>query len=149
MMNWKREKRQKSTSFLVSASMWKIITFTKTEIIEKARSLYPLFCLLSIIFNAVKVIFIKQFNFFFYYCCSSTVVSIFFLPLPLPHPTPPPTLNYPPHWLYPCVLYTCSLMTLLLFCSLIPCYCQFVLYFNVSGYILLACLFCWLGSTYR
>ena len=28
-------------------------------------------------------------------------------------------------------------------------YCQFGLYFNVSGYILLACLFCWLGSTYR
>ena len=27
--------------------------------------------------------------------------------------------------------------------------CQFVLYFNVSGYILLACLFCWLGSTCR
>ena len=24
-----------------------------------------------------------------------------------------------------------------------------VLYFNVSGYILLPCLFCWLGSTYR
>ena len=31
-------------------------------------------------------------------------------------------------------------------------YCQFVLYFNVSGvsgYILLAYLFCWLSSTYR
>ena len=28
-------------------------------------------------------------------------------------------------------------------------YYQFVLYFNVSGYILLTCLFCWLGSTYR
>ena len=28
-------------------------------------------------------------------------------------------------------------------------YCPFVLYFNVSGCILLACLFCWLGSTYR
>ena len=26
---------------------------------------------------------------------------------------------------------------------------QFVLYFHVSGCILLACLFCWLGSTYR
>ena len=34
--------------------------------------------------------------------------------------------------------------------SLLPSgYCQFVLYFNISGYILLACLFCWLGSTYR
>ena len=28
-------------------------------------------------------------------------------------------------------------------------YCQFVLYFKVSGYILLASLFCLLGSTYR
>ena len=28
-------------------------------------------------------------------------------------------------------------------------YCQFVLYFNVSGSILLACLFCWLSSTFR
>ena len=27
--------------------------------------------------------------------------------------------------------------------------CQCVLYFSVSGSILLACLFCWLGSTYR
>ena len=28
-------------------------------------------------------------------------------------------------------------------------HCQFVLYFHVSGSILLTCLFCWLGSTYR
>ena len=28
-------------------------------------------------------------------------------------------------------------------------YCQFVLNFNVSGYVLLACLSCWLSSTYR
>ena len=28
-------------------------------------------------------------------------------------------------------------------------YCQIILYFNVSDYILLACLSCWLGSTYR
>ena len=27
-------------------------------------------------------------------------------------------------------------------------YCQFVLNFNVSGYIFLGCLFCWLGSIY-
>ena len=30
-----------------------------------------------------------------------------------------------------------------------PGHCQFVLYFNVSGSVLLACLFCWLGSPYR
>ena len=28
-------------------------------------------------------------------------------------------------------------------------YSHIVLYFNISGCILLACLFCWLGSTYR
>ena len=28
-------------------------------------------------------------------------------------------------------------------------YCQLVLNFKVSGFILLACLFCWLGSSYR
>ena len=66
-------------------------------------------------------------------------------------------LHFPsitPLWLCLCVLYTCSLMTLPLFPpiipTLLPCgYCQFVLYFNVSGYILLAYLFCSLGSTYR
>ena len=29
------------------------------------------------------------------------------------------------------------------------CYCQFILNVNVSGHILLACLSCWLGSTYN
>ena len=32
---------------------------------------------------------------------------------------------------------------------LLSAYCQVVLYFNVSGCILLACVFCWLGSSYR
>ena len=78
------------------------------------------------------------------------------------HPHPPPR-HPPPHTsllstLKPTpfgfVHYTCSLTAFLLFplLSLAPLpsgYCQFVLYFNVSGYILLACLFCWLGSTYR
>ena len=52
-----------------------------------------------------------------------------------------------PLWLCPCVLYTGSLMTLLLFSPIIPShlpsgYCESVLYFSVSGYMLLACLFC-------
>ena len=43
--------------------------------------------------------------------------------------------------------YICSLVTLPLFSPIIPSplpsgYCQFVLNFNVSGYILLACSFC-------
>ena len=66
---------------------------------------------------------------------------------PPPHPPPPSHLNPTSLWLCPQVLYTCSLTTRPLFPLLIPRplpsgYCQFVLYFNVSGYILLACLFC-------
>ena len=80
-----------------------------------------------------------------------------FPPPPL-SPAPPTLTSHPqshPLWLCPCVLYIYSLKTLPLPpapitpSSLPSCYCQFVLYFNVSGYILLACLFCWLGSTYR
>ena len=63
-------------------------------------------------------------------------------------PSLPPTLDPNPLWLCPCVLYTCSLMTLPPFSPLSPpiylrsVYCQFVLYFNVSGYVFLAYLFC-------
>ena len=63
----------------------------------------------------------------FFYCCSSTVISIF----PPSYPSLPPTLDPTPLWLYPCILYTCSLMTLPLFshyplrllsvCSLFQC----------------------------
>ena len=51
----------------------------------------------------------------FFYCCSITVVSIF---TPTQPPTPPlPTSHSQsyPLWLCPCVLYTYSLMDLLLF----------------------------------
>ena len=68
------------------------------------------------------------------------------------HPPPPPTFNPTPLWVCPCVLYTCSLKPFSFFHPLsfpLPSgYCQFVLYFNVSGYVLLACFFCWLASTY-
>ena len=80
--------------------------------------------------------------FFFFYCCSSTVVSVFPSPLPplLHRPLPLPTLHPTPLLLCPCVLYTCSLMTLPLFPSVIPSYlppgyCKIVLNFSVSGYI--------------
>ena len=71
---------------------------------------------------------------------------------PLPHPSPPPTLEptsfafvhvyfiHVPWWPFPIFPYYSS--------PVLSGYCQSVLYFNVSGYILLACLFCWLGSTY-
>ena len=63
---------------------------------------------------------------------------------PPPRPSLPPNLKPTPLWLCPCVLYTCSLMTLplLSLSPLLSGYCQFVLYFNVFGCILLACLFC-------
>ena len=82
--------------------------------------------------------------------CSSTVVSI----LLQPQPSSVSTLDCTLFWFCPCVLYTCPSMTLPLLSPVIPLpypsgYCQFVLYFNVSGNILLTCLFCWLGSTYR
>ena len=76
-----------------------------------------------------------------------------FPPITLPCPTHPhlPNSVLPPSCcLCAWVLRTCSLTTLplLLPISPSPCpsgHCQFVLYFNVSGSILLACLFYWLG----
>ena len=90
-------------------------------------------------------------------CYSSTVVSIppthTHQSYP-PQPSPFPTLDSTHLWICPCVLHTRSWKPFLLLLPIIPfhllCgYCQFVLNFTVTGYILLACLFCWLGSTYR
>ena len=101
------------------------------------------------------------FNDSFFSCCSSTIVSISPHHTLPPHPSPPPTLHPTRLWLCPCALYTCSLMTLLFFFPLSPppppLVTVFSLFklslkvcsFNVCGYILLACLFCWLGSIYR
>ena len=58
----------------------------------------------------------------------------------------------PPCCPLPWVLYTCSLTRFFPFFSLSPLpsgHCQFVPYFHVSSYILLTCLFYWLGSNYR
>ena len=82
--------------------------------------------------------------FFFFYCCSITVFRIFTHHFPLPQPNPPPSVvstlplvfvhlffivvleNPSPHFLSP----------------LPSSYCQIVLTFSVSGYILFAFFFC-------
>ena len=94
---------------------------------------------------------------FFFYCYSIPVVPVFppLLSPALPCPPSSPTFNPPHHCcLCPWVLYTFSLTWPFHFFPLLSSsplpygYCQFVLYFHVSASILLACLFCWLGSTY-
>ena len=91
----------------------------------------------------------------FLYCCSIILVPIFPPLLSPALPTPhPPTFNPSLQVVCPRVLYACSLTILLLLSPIIPFpqpsgYCQFVLYFHVSGSILLAFFFCWLGSTFR
>ena len=68
-------------------------------------------------------------------------------------PTWPPTHpNLPPLNLHPLALSMCPSYMFLDGPPIIPSplpsgYCQFVLYFSVSGSTLLAHLFCWLGST--
>ena len=93
-----------------------------------------------------KMIFLLLFN----YSCPH------FPPLLSPAlPTPHLLLSIPPcpRCLCPWVFYTCSFTWPFPFfspLSPIPSgHCQFVLYFNVSVSILLTCLFCWLGPTYR
>ena len=101
--------------------------------------------------------FIYSFMFFFlilFYHCSSILVFIFLPPL---SPTPPHPTSHPQLYTF-CLCHGyvihVSWCSFLIFpplsLSRFPStYCQLVLYFNVSGSILLACLFCWLGFTYR
>ena len=100
-------------------------------------------------------ILMEQYCFFYFYCCSSTVVSIFPPPLspalltPTSHPQSFPPFGFV-HGSFIHVPWRSFPFFSPLFPSPLPsAYCQFVLYFHVSGSILLACLFCWLGSTYR
>ena len=81
-------------------------------------------------------------------CCSITIVSIF--PSPL-SPTPPSVLS--PFGFVHGSLILVRWWPFPFFAPLSPSplpsgHCQFVLYFNVSGSTLLACLFCSLGSTF-
>ena len=94
-------------------------------------------------------------TFFFFLSLLFKYSCLYFPPTTTPHPSHPhfPPLILPPLALSMCPLYM-FLITFPPFLPIIPShlssgYCQFVLNFNVSGHILLACLFCWLGSTYR
>ena len=82
-----------------------------------------------------------------FYCCSCTVVSI--SPQNYPHPTQAslPPSNQPPLALYMFLNNPSPIFPIVLVPS--PLWLLFFLYFNVSGYILLACLFCSLGLIYR
>ena len=90
----------------------------------------------------------------FFNCCSSTIVSIFSPPVP---PTPATPTSHPQSYL-PLALSMCPLYMFLddpspfspVILSHFPSgYRRVVLYINISGYILLACLFCLLVTTYR
>ena len=99
------------------------------------------------------ILFVSFFEHFIYFLLFK-YSCLHFLPTTLPHPPSPPTLNptpfgfvhvsliHVPWWPFP--------FFPMLSPTLLPSgYCQFVLYFHVSGYILLACLFCWSGYTNR
>ena len=102
-------------------------------------------CLLSNIYIYVYIM----------YNCFITLVPIFSCCSSLP--APPILLQHqpPPHCPCPRVIYTCSLtrsfpfFPLLSASSLPPGHCQPVPCFLASGSILLVCLFCSLGSSYR
>ena len=80
----------------------------------------------KIIFKSLAIFRCMNYNYFislrwicqaFFNCCSSKVVS------PPWCPTPPIPSSHPqtyPLWLFPCVLYTCSLMDLPLFYPIVP-----------------------------
>ena len=100
------------------------------------------------VYSIAASLFHKSLEMFLFYF-SVTIVPIFPPLLSSALPTPLSHLQS-----LPCVLYTCSLMSLPLLFPLssspdLSGHCQFVLYFHVSGLISLICLFCWLGSTYR
>ena len=96
--------------------------------------------------NLFKKIFLL--STFAFYCCSSTVFCL----VPPPLRTTPVICTSLPcfhHTCFcPCVRYTCSCKPFTLFTPFIPFhlpsgYCQFVLNFDVFGYILLVCFVDW------
>ena len=110
------------------------------------KNIYRNYFAILFLFNYLCIIYI------IFYCCSS---SLHFPTTTYPLPTHlylPPSILMPigfvrgpsihvPWWSFP-FFHTFSP-------SAYPsAYCQCVLYLNFSSYILLVCLFCWLGSTY-
>ena len=96
-----------------------------------------------------RTVFLFSFLFFLfnYFIVVQLQLSAFTSP---PQPNPPPSLASAPPWFCPCVLHSCSWKLFsplsLPTCPLVT---VMVLNSNVSGYILLVALFCWLRSTYR
>ena len=129
--------------------------FSTCKIMLSFQKGYFFFLLIwiQLVSSSSKSVLLVIYLFVLFYCCSSSVVSNFIsLHHPAPHPSPTiePTLFgfghvsfiHVPWWPSPC-------FSSLSFPLLLPGYCQFLLHFKVSGCIFLACLFGWLGSTYR
>ena len=147
------------SSFYSKLLIWVLVSFPSLLVpcIISFISLCTVFITSFILWNSLFCEH-SDYHFVFYffhifYCCSSTVVFISPTTPPPPQLSPLSTLDPTPVWFSPCVLYRYSWKHFP-FPPTIPShlfshYCQFVLNFNVSGYILIACLFCWLGFTYR
>ena len=104
------------------------------------------------IYHLLRGDFICLFNFLLLFYDSCPNFPLLLSPTlgpPTPHSQSPPF--YPCPW----VIYTCSLMRPFPFfpplsLTLLPSGpCQSVPRFHASAFLLLVCLFCWLGSTYR
>ena len=125
------------------------------HLIESNSSILCLIKISIFLCTTKTCILLKQWFFFSFFIVIQVQLSPF-----LPHHSSPPHLSTPPTlkpthfgfvhvsfihvpwWAFPHF----APLTL----SPLPSgFCEFVLYFNVSGCILLTCLFCWLGSTYR
>ena len=92
--------------------------------------------------------------YYYFYCCAITAVPMSPSNSPPPHPLSPLTFNLSLHVVFVhesfiCVSWWPFPFLPPLFSPLPSGDCQFVLYFYVSGSLLLTFLFCWLGSTYR
>ena len=143
---WTLQAAKLNSESLLSGCIWTNLVSFKFMFLPPLSFIIYLFN--KYLFLNLRTIFIN--------CCSVTVVLIFpsllspTVPSPIFHIQSPPPLSC---CLCPWVLYTCSLT--LSFLSpigpLLPSLwslsvCSF---FHVSVSILLTCLFCWLGSTYR
>ena len=144
------------TVLVVLWCMWRYIFFHgRKQVLFLMTYFWVQIVLLRIVYYFLVTSLAHNFFLFFFvlllfnYSCPHFSPITLSCPTHLPHPILPAPLvcihgsfiHVP--WLDPSPSFP-------LFPYLLPCgYCQFVLYFHVSGYILLSCLFCWLGSTYK